>query len=395
MNNKKEVLLVESHYRSRPWFLALKPKISPIIFSVLPEERKFFIDNGCDKKKLFYVSSKCSQSYIDKNEIDWKLLKKFEEKVNVKIIDLINADRTIRNCDTNIAYLYAQNIINIIYKIDKLYGVYLVIIEPTFLHELLIAVYMSSCGAKVANPRPDRFLPNKVVFYEGLRFDKIIKLQKNKNAKIIAKEVIENVQTSTPPSFFKENAKRNSITSDKWIKLYRTSLLSFKNGKNKFIQPSLVNLLSKKILSVLRRWFLITFYSKNFIKLTEINEKFIMFPLHVQPEQSIDVAGRPFTDQVAYIKQLAKILPIDINLVVKEHTHALGSRKISFYKEFNKIHNIKLLDPLTNSGDVIQKSIGVVTITGTAWLEAFITKKPYLTAVPCLFSDKDNRFFNP
>ena len=70
-----------------------------------------------------------------------------------------------------------------------------------------------------------------------------------------------------------------------------------------------------------------TFSKKTFTKLEEIKEKFILFPLHVQPEQSIDVAGRPFTDQIAYIKQLAKILPIDIVLVVKEHTHALGSRE--------------------------------------------------------------------
>ena len=52
---------------------------------------------------------------------------------------------------------FMQNIINVIYKIDKIYNIYLVITEPTFLHELLIAVYMNSCGAKGLHPRPDRF----------------------------------------------------------------------------------------------------------------------------------------------------------------------------------------------------------------------------------------------
>ena len=395
MNNHKDVLLVESHYRSRPWFLALKQKVMPIIFSVLPEERLFFINNGCNKNRLFYVSSKHSQKYIDETKIDWTLLKKFENKVNIKIIDLINADRTIRNYTKKTAYLYAQNIIKIIYKIEKSYKVYLVITEPTFLHELLIAVYMASCGAKVANPRPDRFFPNKLMFFEGLRFDRIINLKENQNAKIMAKDVIKNVRMSKSASFFKENAKRNSITSDKWMKLFRTTLLSLRNRKNKFIQPSLGSLLYKKTHSVLRRWLLMSLHANKFKNLDEIKEKFIMFPLHVQPEQSIDVAGRPFTDQVSYIKQLAKILPIDITLLVKEHTHALGSREPGFYDNFNKIHNIKLLNPFTNSGAVIQKSLGVVTITGTAGFEAFIRKKAYLTAVPCYFSNQKNQFFNP
>ncbi len=395
MNNKKGVLLVESHYRSRPWFLALKQNISPIIFSVLPEERSFFIKNGCDKNKLFYVSSKQSQEYMDNNEIDWCLLKSFEKKTNFKIIDLINADRTLKKYNQNTTYLYAQNIINIIYKIDKIYNIYLVITEPTFLHELLIAVYMNSRGAKVAHPRPDRFFPNKFMFFDGLRYEKIINLKKNENAKKIAKDVIRKVRMSEPASFFRENAKRNSITSDKWIKLFRTTFLSVRNGKNKFIQPSLYSLLYNKIIAVLRRWVLMTFSKKTFTKLEEIKEKFILFPLHVQPEQSIDVAGRPFTDQIAYIKQLAKILPIDIVLVVKEHTHALGSRENGFYKNFEKIHNIKLIDPFINPGTVIEKSDGVVAITGTAAFEAFIRKKPYLTAVPCYFSNEENKFFNP
>ena len=45
-----------------------------------------------------------------------------------------------------------------------------------------------------------------------------------------------------------------------------------------------------------------------------------------------------------------------------------------FYKNFEKIHNIKLIDPFINPGTVIEKSDGVVAITGTAAFEAFIRK---------------------
>ena len=105
---------------------------------------------------------------------------------------------------------------------------------------------------------------------------------------------------------------------------------------------------------------------------------FLYFPMHVQPERSTLLAAPFYTNQLEVIRHIAKALPIDHILFVKEHPsqELRGWRKISEYKEIMEIPNVKLIHPSVKSDDLIKKASLVISIGGTSSFEAAFFKKP-------------------
>lgn len=106
------------------------------------------------------------------------------------------------------------------------------------------------------------------------------------------------------------------------------------------------------------------------------NERYYLFPLHLQPEASTAVRATYFCDQVNAIKNIAFALPFDSKLYVKEHPSAVGTQPDSFYKEIKKIPNVSLLHYKEDVKDLIANSEGVITLTSTIGLEAMFSGKP-------------------
>lgn len=109
------------------------------------------------------------------------------------------------------------------------------------------------------------------------------------------------------------------------------------------------------------------------------NEKFIYFPLHVDPESSTMVLSPYQTNQLSIIENLSKSLPSDMILVVKEHIPMLGFRPNNFYKKISTMPRVKLLSPYFDQFSLIKKSEFIVTITGTVGYEALFLSKKVLT----------------
>lgn len=108
-------------------------------------------------------------------------------------------------------------------------------------------------------------------------------------------------------------------------------------------------------------------------------ERFILFPLHYEPELSLQVYAPFKTHQIAIIQNIAQSLPADKRLYVKEHpvSFAKGRRSPAYYDRLRRIPNVRVVSG--DSHELIKKSDGVVTITGTAGLEAMLLRKPVLT----------------
>ena len=109
-----------------------------------------------------------------------------------------------------------------------------------------------------------------------------------------------------------------------------------------------------------------------------LNESFILFPLHLQPEATTSLLAPMYLDQPSLVRQVARSLPIDCKLYVKEHPSMVGQRALSYYKRFSDISSVRLISPWTDSHKLIQESKLVTTITGTAGLEALFYKTPVL-----------------
>jgi len=128
-------------------------------------------------------------------------------------------------------------------------------------------------------------------------------------------------------------------------------------------------------LFALKRKFNILFSRKDFSHLAN-NEKFFLFPLHLQPELSTSFQATYFCDQINTVRNVAFSLPFPFKLYVKEHPSAVGERKKSFYEELEKIPNVVLISPYENTKELIKKSAGVITLTSTLGMEAALMGKP-------------------
>lgn len=111
------------------------------------------------------------------------------------------------------------------------------------------------------------------------------------------------------------------------------------------------------------------------------DEKYIYLPLNQEPERSLLIDAPYYTNQIETIHHIAKSIPIDYILYVKEHPtqgKARGWRSISDYKKIIELPNVKLIHPELPSIDLIKKSSLVITVGGTASFESQIYGKPSL-----------------
>ncbi|MBI2625303.1 MAG: hypothetical protein HYW70_03140 [Candidatus Nealsonbacteria bacterium] len=108
-------------------------------------------------------------------------------------------------------------------------------------------------------------------------------------------------------------------------------------------------------------------------------EDFAYFPLHYEPETATMLYAPFHTHQIALIQNIAKSLPINFKLYVKEHFSMLYYRPFSYYEELKKIPNVRLINPAVDSVSLAKKSKLVLTITGTAGWEAILLSKPVIT----------------
>ena len=98
------------------------------------------------------------------------------------------------------------------------------------------------------------------------------------------------------------------------------------------------------------------------------------------------------------IKNISQSLPINIDLLVKEHPEmkSFGWRDLKFYKEILEMPNVKLIHPSISNEKLIQDSKMIITIAGTTCIDALFYEKPSVvftevncSSLSCIFVPKN------
>lgn len=127
-----------------------------------------------------------------------------------------------------------------------------------------------------------------------------------------------------------------------------------------------------------RKWRNLRGFSDLYSK-PDFREKFAFYPLQLQPEISTMLLAPLYTDQITVIRHIARSLPIEFKLYVKEHPNMIGFRPRAYYKELIKIPNVKLIDPALPGFDLIQNAKLLLVLSATTGWEAILLKKPVIT----------------
>ena len=107
--------------------------------------------------------------------------------------------------------------------------------------------------------------------------------------------------------------------------------------------------------------------------------KFIFFPLQHFPESQLGLLNPVHDHILNTIKILARHLPSEVTLVVKDHPWSFGKRSKSFLSEIKNTINVKFLKPNTPNNLIYEKMDYLISLGGTVIFEAALYNKPAIS----------------
>jgi hypothetical protein len=338
-------------------------------------------DKTTFKKKWFFWD------HVKKDyKPDLTYLKKIEEKYEISLWRIAYTERVFFN---NYYHLFSRTeILGIIEQECKLFEEILEKNKPDFLimrmydwHRIFLLKEMcKKHGVKVLLLMGTRSGNRVTTSSTGTSFDELIHEQDGDYTKID----FENVK-----DLFIKNSRSAQVKKRK--SGYDTTIFNKMKMGSKFIKNFNSNYSESYDHYGATRWKIIIYrikktvwskYRKRFVDKNSIfpkeNEKFVLLPFHVEPERTITTDADFFADQISLVEKISKSLPVGYFLYVKENPmmKVREWRKIKDYKRILKLPNVRLIHYSVDSLSLIRKCELVITIAGTAGLEAAILEKP-------------------
>jgi len=173
----------------------------------------------------------------------------------------------------------------------------------------------------------------------------------------------------------KDYVKRNKLSFIKKLSKFskkKNSTEYFMIGRSKI--SLLIFYLKSYLIKKNRRFFI----DKNFHKTFDLKEKYVYFPLSVDNEKEILFSAPLLTNQFEIIRNIARSLPINYKLLVKEHPNQSNHnwRSTTFYKKILNLPNVYLLHPNFSTKKLFENCSLVITISGSSGFEASFFSKP-------------------
>ena len=335
----------------------------------------------------------------EKLEVDFEYLKKIEEKYQINIWKIVSTDRRFYQ-EFNAYYKFSYlEILSLVEKGCKFYDSILEDVQPDFLmmkapfayHDNLLYEMCKNTGIKLLCLRGS-----------GLGFRWMISQHPNKMDSFSEeKSELKFANFEDLQDYVKRFDASKAVTKLTTIQ-YHTSKMQklklaiqflFKNDEK--IRRHYINsgrtkwkLITKGTARIfyLKRNLIESFMEKNFIKDFSESPPFAYLPLHVEPERSLHTDTPFYTDQLEIIRRIAKSLPIDFKLYVKDHPGMknIGWRSKNYYKQIMELPNVELIHPSVKQTELYKKCKLVISINGSAILESNIYGKPSI-----IFSDAD------
>jgi hypothetical protein len=367
-----------------------------VIFDFNTTKKSFENQNIVKFKKTWFF-----WDHIFKNskKPDIEYLKQFEKKYNINLWNSLLNERIFYKYNTN--YKFTRNeLLSILEQECKFFEKVLDEVNPEFIIIKITDLHRNQLFSDICKARkckvlmliPTKFGYRTTISSELNKMDKLWKDEKEISGKSFSelREYMKKFDRFKQTKDIETGGLTVPIT--KKIKLYFKFLQICNNDYRK----SYDHYGATKLKITYNRIFEMynMFKRKKFLDnhtLNEINgrEKFVYFPLHVEPERNLLIDAPYYTNQLEVIMNIAKALPVEYKLYVKEHYNMKfrGWRDISFYKNILDLPNVELIHPSVTPEKIIKSCSLVITIAGTAGLEALFFEKPAIVFANTVFSE--------
>ena len=375
----------------------LQKKIDADFYTIydLPNKTKTFFENQklVNFKKIWHYHD---QINFKKNEIDTEYLSNFEKKYDIGLWNLAINERLFYRFNAFHKFS-TEEIWSILEQeckffeniLDEIKPDVFISREPFQHHDELfyqmcrakgIKVLVSS-GAKAANKciiseHPTKFDDSSISDSEiSTTFTSFSELTKNieHQGDVSRLGYVKNVKEYRE----KWNTSNRERTNAAIEFLFNSNN---KNAKTHFTYfgRSKSGVLLNAIKQVLQKRSRSSFLNKTLSTSIDKSEKFIYFPLGVDEEHNLLLLAPYYTNQIETIRHVAKSIPINYKLYVKDHPSSVirNWRSVSDYKEIMSIPNVRLLHPSVSQDELLQNCSLVVGAAGSTCLEAVFYGKP-------------------
>lgn len=355
--------------------------------------RKFFENQQFVKfEKMWFYHDHISTHNAN---IDFNYLTTFEKKYNIPLWILVQNERLFNQQYNDYYKFSTTEILSILESecklfekiVDEIRPDFLITIETALHHHHLFYLLCRAKGIKVMMLNQSKFGYKCIISQELHKLDFVDTIHPKPNGRNL-----DELQ-----KYLK------SFDMLKQLIIHKSTFLSSKTGKLKAAMQLLfisdnsnmkthysyygrtkIRVLIKEILYTIKKRRRENFINKHLKRIVDDSIPFAYFPLHQEPERVTLIGSPYFTNQLETIRHILKSLPVGYRLLVKEHpTQSIrGWRDISYYKQLMNLPNLELMHTSVSNDELLRKSSLVVTIAGTAGLEAAFYGKPSI-----IFSD--------
>ena len=368
----------------------MQSKIDADFFAVVDTNTKpkIFFENQelVNFKKLWFY-----HDYIKKNskKNDLEYLENFENKSHINLWKLCLNERYFY--EHNRFYKFKKfEILSILEQELKLFETILDEIKPDFFltfnpvlhHQKLLLEICKSKGIKVLNSCRTGVGDQTVLVEDGATFDLDLNKKIDEYSNYLPNKKIEHNDYDSDQKVWIE--KRTIKFSDKLIGLkdylldsdsvlINSNFMYYGRTKFKVIKDTLKLEYRKR---------------RNYNFLNNVSDlspnleiPYVYFPLNINEEASLLYYAPYFTNQIEVIRNIAKSIPIDHLLYVKEHV-AAGLRswnEVKYYKEIMELPNVKLIHPKFDNNILIKNSKLLISIRGSSSLKSVKFGIPSIT----------------
>jgi hypothetical protein len=352
--------------------------------------QKFFYEQKLvDFEKVWYYRNEVIKNYkLPDNDY----LNSFEEKYHINLWSIAYTERAFNQY--NNYYRFNRNeILSILEQECKFFEKVLEDCKPNFLllnmterhHTHLLCELAKAKGIKVLMLVNTRFGHRMIISEDMDIMDSTVDYNPNSSDKVrTADELFE---------YFTQNQFYTSLTNveDKMY-TYRKNLFGAAaqfflfSGSREYRKhytnhgKTRTKALLVESLILMKKAYRQFFINRCFTRKIDKARSFVYFPLHADPERALLQSAPYYTDQIEVVKNVAKSLPINYELLVKDHPlmKLSGWRSLSNYKRILELPNVKLVNPSLSRDELMKNCSLVITIGGTSAVEAAFYGKPSL-----------------
>jgi len=382
MNTKPKILFwINGFFLHYCLAYYLQSNLSADFFGIIDinsKPKKFFENQSLvNFKKIWFFHDHIKKT---KHELDLNYLHDFEQKNQINLWKLVLNERFFYK--HNRFYKFnKEEILQILEQelkffesiLDEVKPDYLLTYDPPFHHQKLLLdlcrvrniQVLSICGTGIEN--------KIILAADGSTFDldpksidqhsckpENVDLSQKKSYDLVVKKYLQNREIGI---FDKLKALKDYLF-DFDSELINSNFMYY--GKNKF------NVIKDSFNLELKRRKNFNFLQKYSTLNPNLKIPFIYFPMNVDEEMNILHYAPFYTNQIEVIRYVAKSIPINYMLYVKEHiaSKLRGWQDPSYYKKILEIPNVVLVNPLFDNNILLKNSKLVTAIRGTTPLKA-------------------------